>query len=283
MKTKQNVTLIAHTPDPEKVIAGAAKLCYSPSSIDELYNNLDEEKSKAFIKKLMELGHESPIEHISFTFGIEGISRSLTHQLVRHRIASFSQQSQRYVTEDQFEYVIPPAIEKFGLEGMYIRSMDEAQMSYNVILHHLINGYADEFIKEKELGVYKELDRDTHSVASSAIKRDKMFELMEEKYKKELSDIEKKAAEDARYVLPNACETKIIMTMNARSLLNLFELRCCRRAQWEINKLAWQMRNLVMDIAPSIFKYSGPSCLYGKCREKGMTCGVPYNKDGANE
>ena len=89
------VTLIAHTPEPEKVIASAAKLCYSSSDIESLMNGLTTDKIESFIKRLTNLGHQSPLEHCSFTFGVEGVSRSLTHQLVRHRIASYSQKSQR--------------------------------------------------------------------------------------------------------------------------------------------------------------------------------------------
>lgn len=104
------VKLLEYTPSAEKLIASAAKLCYSSVGIDDIQNNLDEEKTDKFLNMLMSYGHESPIEHVSFTFAIEGVSRSLTHQLVRHRIASYSQQSQRYVKLDQFEYVIPTAI-----------------------------------------------------------------------------------------------------------------------------------------------------------------------------
>ena len=105
------VKLITHTPEPEKVIASAAKLCYSSSDIESLMNGLTSEKVETFIKKLTDLGHQSPLEHCTFTFGIEGVSRAMSHQLVRHRIASYSQKSQRYVKEGQFEYIIPPSIE----------------------------------------------------------------------------------------------------------------------------------------------------------------------------
>ena len=105
------VTLIAHTPDPEKTIACAAKLCYSASTIDTLYDGLTEEKAADFVGMLAEIGHESPIEHASFTFGIEGVSRALLAQITRHRIASYSVQSQRYVREKEFEFVTPPEIE----------------------------------------------------------------------------------------------------------------------------------------------------------------------------
>ena len=98
-----NVKLLAHTPNPQEVIATAAKLCYSSSDIDSLQEGLTDEKVESFLNMLMDLGHESPLEHVTFTFGIEGISRVSTNQLVRHRIASYSQKSQRYVNETQFE------------------------------------------------------------------------------------------------------------------------------------------------------------------------------------
>ncbi len=105
------VTLIAHTNDPEKTIAAAAKLCYSDAHIETLLDGLTPEKTAAFLQKLNDFGHASPIEHASFTFGIEGVSRTFLAQVTRHRIASFSVQSQRYVRLEDFRYVIPPEIE----------------------------------------------------------------------------------------------------------------------------------------------------------------------------
>ena len=104
------VTLLTYTPEPEKTIAAAAKLCYASSDIDTLLDGLTEEKSIGFLNMLSDLGHESPIEHVSFTFGIEGVSRALLAQITRHRIASFSVQSQRYVEEKNYEFVTPPEI-----------------------------------------------------------------------------------------------------------------------------------------------------------------------------
>lgn len=128
------VKLLEYTPNAEKLIASAAKLCYSSSGIENLQNNLDKEKVDKFLNMLMSYGHESPIEHVSFTFGIEGVSRSLTHQLVRHRIGSYSQQSQRYVRLDQFEYVIPPSVEKDEeAKNIYIKTMKNCQKSYDDI------------------------------------------------------------------------------------------------------------------------------------------------------
>ena len=105
------VKIIAHTPEPDKVVAQAGKLCYSAVGVDEIAQKLTEEEIARYVNMLANIGHESPLEHVSFTFAIEGISRACTHQIVRHRIASYSQQSQRYVKLEQFEYIIPPAIE----------------------------------------------------------------------------------------------------------------------------------------------------------------------------
>ena len=107
------VKLLSHTPDPEKLVAAAAKNCYSASNVDNILEGLTEEKAESFVNMLSEIGHESPIEHVSFTFAIEGVSRSLLAQITRHRMASFSVQSQRYVREKGFEYVVPP------LEGFW--------------------------------------------------------------------------------------------------------------------------------------------------------------------
>lgn len=230
------VKLIEHTPNPEKVIASAAKLCYSAVGIDEIEENLQGEKATKFLNMLMSYGHESPIEHVSFTFAVEGVSRSLTHQLVRHRLASYSQQSQRYVKLSQFQYIIPPEIEKDKeAEKIYVEAMENSQKAYNKLADILKN---------------KHIEDGMNSAAA-----------------------EKRAIEDARYVFPNACETKIMLTMNARSLVNFFKHRCCNRAQWEIRALANEMLKQVKEVAPVLFKYSGPSCLNGMCPEGKMTCG----------
>lgn len=230
------VKLIQYTPNPEKVIAAAAKLCYSKVGIDDIMKNLTDEKIEKFIDMLMELGHESPLEHVSFTFAIEGVSRSLTHQLVRHRIASYSQQSQRYVNlENSFEYIVPPAIKENGMEMIYEACMFKIHDYYTFFTKNLKDMYIAQGMNDKQA--------------------------------------EKKAIEDARYVLPNACETKIVVTMNARSLLNFFNHRCCNRAQWEIRNLATEMLKEVKKVAPNIFKNAGPKCLKGRCPEGLMTCG----------
>ena len=238
------VTLIAHTPQPEHLLASAARLCYSPASIGDVMEGLTEEKTAAFVDMLAEIGHESPIEHVSFTFGIEGVSRSLLAQLTRHRIASFSVQSQRYVREKMFEYVVPPEIEAIPEAAEeYRRAMEEDQRHYESLTA---------LLKEKHL-------------------KEKLAAGMEEKAAARAA--EKQAIEDARFVLPNACTTKIMMTMNARSLLNFFHHRCCNRAQWEIRELARQMLALCLEVAPHLFQNAGPSCVAGPCPEGKMSCG----------
>lgn len=238
------VTLLAHTPDPERTIACAAKLCYSPATIDTVYDGLTDEKTSSFVEMLSEIGHESPIEHASFTFGIEGVSRSLLAQITRHRMASFSVQSQRYVREKKFEFVTPPEIaeDEKALE-IFAAAMEEDQRHYDELT-----------------AILKEKHKKTFLAAGN-----------DEKTAERLA--EKKAIEDARFVLPNACETKMIMTMNCRSLLNFFSHRCCNRAQWEIRDIANQMLSLVSEIAPNVFKKAGPPCVRGGCHEGKMTCG----------
>jgi thymidylate synthase (FAD) len=216
-----NVALLQHTPDPELTVALAARLCYSPASIGEVQERLSGADIKAFIDKIMSLGHQSVLEHASFTFGIEGISRVTSHQLVRHRVASYSQQSQRYVSHrTRFAAVVPPSI----AEQTEIRERFEAQLQ---ALHQL-------YAEMVESGV---------------------------------------PAEDARYILPNATETKIMVTMNARELLHFFALRCCERAQWEIREMALEMLKLVKKVAPTVFQHAGPGCLTAPCPEGTLTCG----------
>lgn len=238
------VKLLAHTPQPEKVIAMAAKLCYSPVGVDEIEQNLTDESIEKFLNVLINMGHESPLEHVTFTFGIEGISRSCSHQIVRHRIASFSQQSQRYVKLNQFEYIIPPEIEKIEeAKKIFVESMEKDQDNYDKLVDILFEKH------------YKRL-------------------LEEGKTKKEAKNQgEKIAIEDARYVFPNACETKMVFTINIRSLYNFFDHRCCERAQWEIRELATQMLKEVKKVAPIIFENCGPKCVKGPCTEGKMSCG----------
>lgn len=238
------VTLLAYTQSPETVIASAAKLCYSASDIQSVRDGLTPEKASGFVDMLAEIGHESPIEHASFTFGIEGVSRALLAQITRHRIASFSVQSQRYVKEAQFEYVIPPEIAADSeAKELFLKAMERDQEDYDKLTA---------ILKEKHIKTFLAEGKDEKTATRMA---------------------EKKAIEDARFVLPNACDTKMIVTMNARSLQNFFKHRCCNRAQWEIHEVADQMLKLCKEVAPSLFKKAGPACLYKPCPEGKMCCG----------
>ena len=239
-----NVQLIAYTPFPEKVIAAAAKNCYSAATVDTLMDGLTEEKTESFLTMLTEIGHASPIEHASFTFAIEGVSRSLLAQITRHRMASFSVQSQRYVREKAFEYVVPHEIEDNPeAAALFRKAMEDDQKTYETLTEMLMETHKQTFLAE---GCSE---------------------------KQAAQKAQKKAIEDARYVLPNACTTKIVMTANARSLYNFFQLRCCNRAQWEIRELAEEMYRLVYQVAPTLFRNAGPSCTCGGCTEGKMTCG----------
>lgn len=214
------VDLISWTPDPDRTVAAAARLCYSQVHAADIKNDLTPERVETLLSSIASMGHLSTFEHASFTFAIEGISRALTHQLVRHRIASYSQQSQRYVSEEAFEYIVPPSIAG----------------------------------DEKAYALFREL----------------MEQIREAYYS--LNKVVPK--EDARYVLPNACETKIVCTFNARSLLNFFSHRCCERAQWEIRELANKMLVVVRAAAPGLFAKAGPACVArGYCPEGKMSCG----------
>lgn len=252
------VVLLNHTNNAEETIAMAAKLCYSPSEIEDLKNNLTPEKIESFIKKLVEMGHESPLEHVTFTFGIEGISRACSHQLVRHRIASYSQQSQRYVDGESFDFVVPPSVKNssiahhiaddvyFTTNEVYDSAINHIKQAYIEIRDDLFQQNLNTFLKENNLD---SVDGKTANM------------------------LMKKACEDARYILPNACTTKIICTFNVRSLWNFFKLRLCNRAQWEIREVAEEMLKLCLKESPLLFSNCAPSCVYGKCGEGKMTCG----------
>lgn len=215
------VKLVRHTPEPERTVAMSARLCYSPIGAAQLEEKISDEQASNLVRKLVSMGHLSTLEHVTFTFAIEGVSRVLTHQLVRHRIASYSQQSQRYVKEHDFETIVPASI----------ASKPEAKAKFDKLMTEIQAMY-DEFIA---------------------------------------LDI---PAEDARYILPNATETKIVCTFNARSLLNFFSLRCCTRAQWEIRALANEMLRQCQAVAPVIFENAGPTCVSeGVCHEGAMSCG----------
>jgi thymidylate synthase (FAD) len=214
------VELLTHTPEPEMVVAAAARLCYSDASIDALLEKSRTDQA-VFLEKIVSLGHLSVLEHVSFTFGVEGISRACSHQLVRHRLASYSQQSQRYVShEKRFDAVTPASI----------AAHEPLAQQYRQMLVRIHDFYAE--------------------MLQSGI-----------------------PAEDARFILPNAATTKIVVTMNGRELLHFLTLRCCRRAQWEIQALAKQMLNRVRPLAPILFADAGPGCVRGNCPEGKMSCG----------
>ena len=223
---KLKVILLRHTPLPEETVSLAARLCYSRSTISDLNEKISARDQSDFIEKLMNMGHESVLEHVSFTFGIEGVSRVLLAQLTRHRIASFSVQSQRYVSyENGFGYIIPDSITALG---------DDAVARFSEQMETIEKWYTE---WQKLLGKGE------------------------------------KSNEDARFVLPNACETRVVLTMNVRELRHFFSLRMCSRAQWEIRKMAGEMFRICFETAPSLFMNAGPACLRGKCPEGEKTCG----------
>lgn len=216
-------------------MASAGRLCYAPISAAELKTAMGDDDVARLVRGLVRSGHMSALEHASFTFAVDGISRACSHQLVRHRVASYSQQSQRYVRfGSDGGFVMPPSIAGSSeARAVFLEAMDNARRSYERLV---------------ELGLAE--GRTSESVY-----------------------------EDARFVLPNAAETKIVVTMNARELRHFFSLRCCHRAQWEINRLAWTMRHLVTSVAPLLFENAGPGCMTGGCSEGKMTCGEPYTTE----
>lgn len=236
----QKVTLLSYTPEPERAVAAAGRLCYSSSTASELKEHMTDDEVARLVDILVSSGHHSALEHASFTFGIDGISRACSHQLVRHRLASYSQQSQRYVRFDgDGGFIVPPKIaEDPEAAAVFQQAMDSSRQAYERLV---------------KLGTERGLEKET-------------------------------VQEDARFVLPNAAETRIVMTMNARELRHFIRIRSCRRAQWEINALAWRIRYLLMQVAPLLFQKSGPDCLYGKCQEgKRMFCGKVYKQDEVAE
>ena len=224
---KLKVILLRHTLSPEETIALSAKLCYSKSTIEDLKEKISQKDQTAFIEKLMGMGHESVLEHVTFSFGVEGVSRVLLAQLTRHRIASFSVQSQRYVSyENGFGFIMPESIAALG---------EEAVKEYQKQMDTIEGWYVD---WQKKLGKGE------------------------------------KSNEDARFVLPNACETRLVVTMNVRELRHFFSLRMCNRAQWEIRKMAEEMYRICFDTAPALFADAGPACIRGKCPEGEKSCGM---------
>jgi thymidylate synthase (FAD) len=221
-----DVRLLYHTPDPERAMAAAARLCYAPVGAAELFDTMTDDAVHKVLRVIIGSGHFSALEHASYTFAIDGVSRAMTHQLVRHRLASYNQQSQRYVSYDvEPNFIVPPA------------------------------------------------------VADDPAKREKYLSACQRTFEgyRELIDAGVEP-EDARYLLPNATETKIVVTMNVRELLHFFEVRCCKRAQWEIRELALRMLELAEPTAPYVFLDAGAACRRGACPEGKMTCGEPYER-----
>lgn len=232
-----NVTLLAHTPNPEKLVATAARLCYSADDVETIMDEMCDHDAEKQIKLLQSIGHESPIEHVSFTFAIEGVSRSLLAQITRHRLASFSVRSQRYVKMGE-DVVIPPEIDiDSDAKPYFDTAIATAYECYGQISNILKDFYIAEGMDAKSA--------------------------------------EKKAIEDARFVLPNAACTSMVMTMNARELLHFFRMRTCNRAQWEIREVADKMLAECYRVAPTIFADAGCGCCSGSCPEGRMSCGNP--------
>lgn len=229
------VTLLHHTPDPDRAVAVAGRLCYAPVSAAQLKEEMSDAEVARLVGILVRSGHHSALEHASFSFAVDGVSRACTHQLVRHRLASYNQQSQRYVTFGPGDsFVVPPSIAANDeARAVFLEAMEAARRAYDRLV---------------EIGLAEGRGRES-------------------------------VQEDARFVLPNAAETKIVVTMNARELRHFFRVRCCNRAQWEIRALAWRMREIVRGVAPNLFAGSGPACLYGDCPEGKMTCGRPYRPE----
>ncbi|MCD4740502.1 FAD-dependent thymidylate synthase [archaeon] len=221
-----HVTLVNHTPNPEITCAAAAYASTKERLGDNFFDELDEKKAKGLLRNVISRGHLSVIEHAVFTFNVSGVSRTLTHELVRHRIATYTQQSQRYVKLSEEAYTVPDSI----------KANPEHLKEYQ----QLINQCFETYSKLRENGV---------------------------------------PTEDARYLLPNAMHTSIVVTMNARALLNFFKLRCCNRAQWEIRQLADLMLAEVKKVAPTIFENAGPGCVNGGCPEGKFSCGKPRTSE----
>ena len=220
------VSLLYHTPEPELAVATAARLCYAEEGGADLYENMTPEQVRKVLSTIMRSGHYSTLEHASYTFSVEGVSRALTHQLVRHRLASFNQQSQRYVRFTE------------GIESVTPASISENEEAAKVFASAL-EATSEAYAKMLELGI---------------------------------------PAEDARYILPNAAYSNIVVTMNVRELLHFFSLRCCKRAQWEIREMALEMLELARETSPYIFEEAGAPCVRGACPEGKMSCGEPYPK-----
>jgi thymidylate synthase (FAD) len=231
-KVMMNIKLLEMSQNAISLIYVACRQCYSEKFAGDIFSDatVNLKKQEEFVRSIVASGHQSPLEHVKFTFAIQGVSRALTHQLVRHRIASFSQQSQRYVKEKDFGYIIPPAIQRnTAAKVEFEKLMATIQQSYTKLL--LLMGEDN-------------LSGET-------------------------------ANQDARFTLPQAAETKVVVTMNCRELLHFFQNRCCARAQWEIRQLANKMLEICVEKLPAVFSAAGAKCeALGYCPEgKKFCCG----------
>lgn len=222
--TEPTVTLLSYTPNPELTVATAARICYSHDSIAHLNETLTDKQVEHLINIIIKNGHGTPLEHATFTFGVDGVSRAATHQLVRHRLASFDEKSQRYVRFDEsVDVIVPPSVAEHDFTMQRFKeSQQRAFEDYRYLVEHGIE------------------------------------------------------PEDARYVLTHAGVSNIVMSMNARQWRHVLSLRCCNRAQWEIRRLMWIIRDQLIEKAPLLFADSGPGCVRGACPEGSMSCGNPY-------
>ena len=222
-----NVKLIRHTLSPDELVALGARLCYSKSDLAKLEERIQSTDQAAFVDKVMSMGHDSVLEHASFTFLVEGVSRVLLAQLTRHRMASYSVQSQRYCGV-KLEYVTPPKIQQSGWKLAYQMHCERSFTIYQ--------GMVQDGIPE----------------------------------------------EDARYVIPQGFNCRLLVTMNVRELRHFFSLRCCTRAQWEIRNLAKAMLEECRRVAPALFADAGPGCVRGRCPEGEKSCGKPWRSSCAD-
>jgi len=222
------VTLLSYTLDALSVCATSARTCYSDIPPEEI--KLSRTEAIKLLYRVIKSGHHSVLEHASFTFSISGVSRALTHQLVRHRVASYSQQSQRYVNMEDASYVTPQSID----DTVCVKDFDSNVSRKDLFEDAMTTAWCT-----------------YNSLVKSGVPE-----------------------EDARYVLPNACTTNIVVTMNARELFHFFSLRLCNKSQWEIRELANEMYNLCMEVVPEIFECAGPPCWTDKCHEN-TPCGNP--------
>ena len=233
-ETTLEARLLSHTPNALALAYAAFRQCYHAGFVADMWpklvsGELPREKQAEFVEGVLASGHDSPIEHISFTFAVQGVSRALSHQLVRHRIASYSQQSQRYVDGSRFSYIMPPAVAR----------NETARASFERCMKQIDDAY-------------RELKETLEAGGRGGT-----------------------AKEDARFVLPQAVETRLVVTMNCRSLHHFFALRCCGRAQWEIRALATAMLALCRKAVPELFATGGAACeRLGWCPEgERFTCG----------